>query len=1033
MHACAHHGALPSPQVDQCYENTSVLVFEMPCEYRTQRVKVDTKEFGLPQTRSRYYMFAWRVDAFPGVPHRDIGEGWVRLVEGLKAPLLYPVSDFLLSDDHDIARRYRDMLQGRPGEQFAMHKGKGDFYSDTTLKQVKGEERGVKSYQPSFDLEVNLGFKQGAGIPKFARPFTHWGPNGVLALRSPYEWTEYIRCLGRRAVDLIDACSVKVAEAHVDALHQMVIWDISQNIHLVASLNRPGTSCCITPGGKNYLSSLGRPMFGYEKLLLQGIPPDKLLLGRETEVQLSDLAGNAMSMPVVSAAVLAALCVGAFCRKLQALEIEPTADDARVLATASTTAAAGGSGAQNGAHKGSGKAKKANKGHQADGAASSSAECSAAAPMKPLLAPAPTARDRNLLEVLRELCADTALLERVVASSVLCACETSGRISADSILKCSECLCSVCCGCTIRFEGSSHALCTPSCPASPAQRPRLPFECEHELRARLPASLRLSLGDLAGELDADVAACLADGLEFRLARLVRARGAWQLWYCAYSEGAGSSLAHLRITLGSISTRRGACALLYSLDKARRKVRGKAEPIARLVLYEGAVAGAWERRADAAELRLELAGSEPTISWRAALELTKLQRERWPGRLEVRAGGAVSSGLSGVGRLVEGTYERQGCKGSCARDVLYRRVEPAPTASRPPTWLLYLPEPNHNGPCQPVISLSPSYIEGASHALLELPPDWLPDHALSTAPSPEVEVAVKRRKTDGDSGEGGGGACAVDALVRAWTATTLSFTVPSETTTVKEGHEATVVCTVGGLSPATASMMISHALHDEPGKLGSGGGGGGGGRAAGAEGVVWLPISLMRVSSSVIERRLAEAIARPLLAWSARGGLERLASWRPLRRATGEPAWGQCPKSTPARPAENWSAEGFRTYDVAESNQFERALRERAHFWESHVHRASGDVRLSANPTVAAHRAAEQLMRHRTHDTRGALTVEWRCLEHAEPPPRSLQGEFTIPSSKDYEPASLCDVLGDVWDATKPLFDRQARPHLHLEP
>jgi hypothetical protein len=54
-------------QVDQYYENTSVLVFEMPCEYRTQRVKVDTKEFGLPQTRSRYYL---------QVPLTDKVENW---------------------------------------------------------------------------------------------------------------------------------------------------------------------------------------------------------------------------------------------------------------------------------------------------------------------------------------------------------------------------------------------------------------------------------------------------------------------------------------------------------------------------------------------------------------------------------------------------------------------------------------------------------------------------------------------------------------------------------------------------------------------------------------------------------------------------------------------------------------------------------------------------------------------------------------------------------------------------------------------
>lgn len=68
---------------------------------------------------------------------------------------------------------------------------------------------------------MNLGFKQGAAIPKYARPYTNWGPNGALKLRSPAEWTEYIRMLGRRAVDLIDACSVKNAELHVDPLHQV--------------------------------------------------------------------------------------------------------------------------------------------------------------------------------------------------------------------------------------------------------------------------------------------------------------------------------------------------------------------------------------------------------------------------------------------------------------------------------------------------------------------------------------------------------------------------------------------------------------------------------------------------------------------------------------------------------------------------------------------------------------------------------------------------------------------------------------------
>ena len=51
-------------------------------------------------------------------------------------------------------------------------------------------------------------------------------------------------------------------------------------------------------------------MVGLEALSMQGLPVDKLLLTRETEDQLADLAGNAMSTTVVGACILAALATG---------------------------------------------------------------------------------------------------------------------------------------------------------------------------------------------------------------------------------------------------------------------------------------------------------------------------------------------------------------------------------------------------------------------------------------------------------------------------------------------------------------------------------------------------------------------------------------------------------------------------------------------------------------------------------------------------------------------------------------------------
>lgn len=51
-------------------------------------------------------------------------------------------------------------------------------------------------------------------------------------------------------------------------------------------------------------------MVGVEALAMQGLPVDKLLLTRESQDELADLAGNAMSSTVVGACIIAALVVG---------------------------------------------------------------------------------------------------------------------------------------------------------------------------------------------------------------------------------------------------------------------------------------------------------------------------------------------------------------------------------------------------------------------------------------------------------------------------------------------------------------------------------------------------------------------------------------------------------------------------------------------------------------------------------------------------------------------------------------------------
>jgi hypothetical protein len=79
------------------------------------------------------------------------------------------------------------------------------------------------------------------------------------------------------------ASSIRDAECH-DPLFSSFSWNCTQNVgregHRSAT---PGIAGCLTPGGDFFIPHRGRPLLGCERLLAQGIPYFRLMLGNLIE------------------------------------------------------------------------------------------------------------------------------------------------------------------------------------------------------------------------------------------------------------------------------------------------------------------------------------------------------------------------------------------------------------------------------------------------------------------------------------------------------------------------------------------------------------------------------------------------------------------------------------------------------------------------------------------------------------------------------------------------------------------------------
>ena len=101
-------------EVNEINRKRDVLILENEVLYCTHWIKkLDTKNYGLPQTRERTYMFVWQPDD-DGFDD-DLGVYWEAIVKFLASPARHSLESFILEVDHDIIRTFREALNGPAG------------------------------------------------------------------------------------------------------------------------------------------------------------------------------------------------------------------------------------------------------------------------------------------------------------------------------------------------------------------------------------------------------------------------------------------------------------------------------------------------------------------------------------------------------------------------------------------------------------------------------------------------------------------------------------------------------------------------------------------------------------------------------------------------------------------------------------------------------------------------------------------------------------------------------------------------------
>ena len=245
--------------------------------------RLDTKEFYIPHTRTRVYLFAT-----PMTQNKKdhLAEMWAATVKDMRRPWSSPFEAFLLhTDSPNIHRARLDLASAKEQKDGTQRKATDWNRCESRHQRARQEEQ--------------LGL---------LRPLTSWQEAGVCK-GLDWTWNDWLLSQTERVLDLLEISTLRMAKDGVDSGFKACIWNVSQNVDRQTGSGRTALAPCLTPNMIPWVTIRGGPVTGREALALQGIPVRELLLTSENEDQLADLAGNAMTTTVVGASMLAALRV----------------------------------------------------------------------------------------------------------------------------------------------------------------------------------------------------------------------------------------------------------------------------------------------------------------------------------------------------------------------------------------------------------------------------------------------------------------------------------------------------------------------------------------------------------------------------------------------------------------------------------------------------------------------------------------------------------------------------------------------------